>query len=195
MYSNYPPARLLRTGVILLTRSDTFQSRFIQWVLRSPWSHATVIVVIGGQPYCLEAVFGKTLAPVAYETWRTERKREVKLLPTRIYSHEIMAYSGLPYDVSSCWNHFLQRLTGRWYGSEAGRGMKKIYCFEMIARLLHLPQPWKAGPTDIINFVRERVTKPVAAARRAPSPGCAAALAPACGSCDRSSGDSGCSRP
>lgn len=108
-----PAAITLKEGDIVFQTSKSSQSKYIQLVTRSPWSHCGIIIEKPDGLYVLEAISTVSLTP--YQQW--EERGRGKRVSVKRYTEEPIKikyskYLDKPYDPAFKFNN------GRWYCSE-----------------------------------------------------------------------------
>lgn len=146
----------LKTGNILLCRTVRgIEGKIIRNILDCNVNHVAMTVVIYGEVYVTEAVGGERLGIVPIEDWLNQKEREITVIPTQCYIHDILKWCGKPYDNVSCWNLFLEKITDNWYGPKSGKGKDKIYCMELPLIVYNRAEFWKATPQKIMDEFKE----------------------------------------
>lgn len=147
---------ILKTGDVVLTRSNKFMSKAIRFFTKTNFSHAGVIVMNWDTPFINEALGkGLTASPFldAYKGHYIRISRPDYKFIEKDFATKANSKIGITgYDFSSLlWYQAVFQITGHWYGHSENFSTDKFYCTEYVG-WMHEPifsQWWTTSPKEI----------------------------------------------
>jgi len=148
----------LRTGDILICKSDRLISKIIQNVTNSEWNHTAQIIEINGKIYVIDAQ-KEGVIPRLLSFWNSEYgyKYEVyrkKTLIKEIYFIDnAMQYCGINYDKGGLGSGLFRTLFSFKTMPDKYRSNGKFWCSEYTMKLLGVQDPEEYSPQKVREYL------------------------------------------
>lgn len=145
----------------------TYLSKGIRFATESHWNHTAIELTLGGTVWVVESV-GKGVIATKKEKWLRKSNRHVLVLEpsdgSRMDSDELIGYMGQKYgvlDILQLAKYLAVRKywdeNYTWDGERGTRLWKGIFCSELAALLMHLPNPHLTMPCDFLKVPQLKV--------------------------------------
>lgn len=122
----------------------------MRWVVKSKrYHHGCFFVIIEGVPFIVEAAMFQRSRLKKLENWAEERKGYIIAVQEKeVELKKILAELDKPYDNAAALSLITLRITSKWRGHTGSFAENKDFCFELLARVLGLPNAHMAIITD-----------------------------------------------
>lgn len=128
----------IQPGDVLLYHSHNLISKVIRFFIKSPFSHASLVVELWGELFIAESTMkGLTVSPLRDSIKGSKiliLKPKMEIDPIKINKFVIPLLGKHKYDLmSSLIFQFIFLITGKWIGLRGVQAKNRLYCSEFVA--------------------------------------------------------------